>query len=165
MDFEGRANKKKPVDVYARDFRGYSVDLSVAVSDRGNVAAFVASKTDKDDADWWVEYEYGDDSFDGEDRGLVRTFAWSCEGGRYVRLGTDMLGWREFGGFGQSDLSSDERTLAVGANQPPPGKTGYVDVYALEGDGRLRGAESRISRTPWPTPGGKFGCPRTAALS
>ena len=52
VDFEGRANKKKPVDVYARDFRGYSVDLSVAVSDRGNVAAFVASKTDKDDSDW-----------------------------------------------------------------------------------------------------------------
>ena len=67
-----------------------------------------------------------------------------------------MLGDLEFDGFGQSvDLSADGGVLAVGANQvcadgllailvlwltflhsisqPPPGKTGYVNVYELEG--------------------------------
>lgn len=29
----------------------------------------------------------GIDSFDGEDRGLVRTFKWSCQEGKYDRLG------------------------------------------------------------------------------
>ena len=266
----------EPVDVYERDFKGWSVDLSVSVSDQGNVAAFVASKLDVDDVNWWeVGFDYGDDiigalsvltkyeedagwsvigkgteaenlgvsgskvylsgdgsiaavgydtivslyginlerpevidttsteqedvkpanddatnaievctpfpnstddggilgiiddlphtkegdedkqhtlslalsndgsvvavgidSFDGEDRGLVRTFAWSCEEGKYIRLGQkDLLGSHEFDGFGQSvDLSLDGKTLAVGANQPPPGKAGYVDVYNLHGN-------------------------------
>ena len=61
VDFQsGNASVSVPVDVYARDFRGWEVDLSVAVSDTGNVAAFVASKVDVDDADWWDLYEYGD---------------------------------------------------------------------------------------------------------
>lgn len=284
VDFE--QNATVPVDVYTRDFRGWSVGLSVAVSDKGNVAALVASKIDMDDSNWWVEYDYGEDvvgaltvvtkfegddlwtvvgegteasnlgvsgskvslsgdgliaavgydtvislygislvrsdtisaeaeaeakaeeeedavvasegvddttrvgaittmsdicapfpdadsngplgsiddlpqmkegdeqhtlslalsedgsivavgidSFDGEDRGIVRTFAWSCDEGKYLRLGEDLLGLHEFDGFGQSvDLSKDGKTLAVGANQPPPGKTGYVDVFKLEVD-------------------------------
>ncbi|KAL7535619.1 hypothetical protein ACHAXR_007939, partial [Thalassiosira sp. AJA248-18] len=279
-----------PLDVYARDFRGWTVDLSVAVSDMGNVAAFVASKVDVDDDNWWdmYDYSYGDDivgaltvvtkyegdevwsvvgkgteaeslgvsgskvslsgdgqiaaigydtvvslygisldrpddsavtsseveinsttinqenpdeqegqdeaapttsainicipfpnattngyplghiddlpqtkegeeekqhtlslslsedasivavgidSFDGEDRGLVRAFAWSCDVERYIRLGQDLLGSHEFDGFGQAvDLSADGKTLAVGANQPPPGKSGYVNVYELQGN-------------------------------
>lgn len=262
-----------PVDVYTRDFRGWSIDLSVSVSDQGNVAAFVASRLDVDDVNWWGEdFEYGDDivgaltvltkyeddkdwstvgagtdsenlgvsgkyvylsgdgstlavgydtvvslygislekpessietptvpteqaviapedttakveacqpfqngtldesgalgyikdlpqskegeeeqhtlslslsndgsivavgidSFDGEDRGMVRTFIWNCEKEEYVRLGKDLLGKHEFDGFGQSvSLSSSGSILAVGANQPPPGKSGYVDVYFL----------------------------------
>eukprot|EP00581_Thalassiosira_minuscula_P015866 CAMPEP_0183715798 /NCGR_PEP_ID=MMETSP0737-20130205/9897_1 /TAXON_ID=385413 /ORGANISM="Thalassiosira miniscula, Strain CCMP1093" /LENGTH=1093 /DNA_ID=CAMNT_0025944953 /DNA_START=135 /DNA_END=3416 /DNA_ORIENTATION=- len=287
VDFHGNASA--PSDIYARNFRDYEVGLSVSVSDDGSTAAFVASKIDEDDADWWVGYEYGEigedvvgaltvltkydgeeswsvvgkgteaeglgvsgsfvslsgdgriaavgydtvvslygisqnrpvsngaggnlgvtekagttsgvevaatehddsktppammsicdpfpngtshdgllgsiddlpqaqqgedqhtlslslsetgsivavgiDSYDGEDRGLVRTFAWSCEEGRYVRLGRDLLGSHEFDGFGQTvDLSADGTTLAVGANQPPPGKAGYVDVYELRDD-------------------------------
>lgn len=286
VDFQGDSGGD-PVDVYARDFRGWRVDLSVAVSDTGNAAAFVASKIDEDDADWWFEYELGDydyeivgaltvvtkydgdeawsvvgkgteaenlgvsgrrvslsgdgqiaavgydtvvslygisldrpsdtgatgeagagttsevgvatptavnictpfpdasddgplgfiddlpktkegeeqhtlslslsedgsivavgmDSFDGEDRGLVRTFAWSCDDGRYVRLGQDLLGSHEFDGFGQAvDLSADGRSLAVGANQPPPGKSGYVDVYELDGNWKVKG--HRIKKFP-----------------
>ena len=272
-----------PSDVYARDFAGWAVDLSVSVSDQGNVGAFVASKVDVDDANWWelYEYSYGDDivgaltvvskyegdenwsvvgkgteaeslgvsgsqvflsgdgqiacvgyntivslygivldrqsttgiedaadespvkqgesaqaeeetaasqtnicipfpnvttsgevlgyiddlpqshegdekkqhtlslslsadasivavgidSFDGEDRGLVRAFGWSCDDNKYVRLGQDLLGKHEFDGQGQSlDLSSDGKLLVVGANQPPPGKSGYVILYGLHGN-------------------------------
>ncbi|KAL7544615.1 hypothetical protein ACHAWF_007994 [Thalassiosira exigua] len=306
VDFQ--ADASDPVDVYARDFRGWEVGLSVAVSADGRVAAFVASVDDEDDANWWSEYVYDDygydivgaltvvtkyegeeawsivgegtdaeslgvsgsqvslsgdgqiaavgydtvvslygislnkpipvtpatnpgksgevdtaasvpeqenvendedkttqptlsnicppfpnatspggvlialgsiydlpqakdgeeqhtlslalsedasivavgiDSYDGEDRGLVRTFAWSCEEGRYLRLGQDLLGSHEFDGFGQSvDLSADGRSLAVGANQPPPGKPGYVDVYKLQGVEEWQRTGDRIKNFP-----------------
>ena len=273
IDFSD-ADESIPVDVHTRHFRGWSVSLSVSVSDQGNVAAYVASKLDVDDVNWWegdfggdwdedvigsltvlTQYEddevwsvigkgtdaenlgvagsqvylsgegkiaavgydtvvslyginldrpdssnavaevesqeaesttveedapaivnicappsntttsitdlpqmkdgdekeqhtislslssdgsivaAGIDSFDGEDRGLVRTFAWSCDEAKYVRLGQDLLGSHEFDGFGQSvDLSANGKRLAIGANQPPPGKAGYIDIYELQDD-------------------------------
>jgi hypothetical protein len=33
------------------------------------------------------------------------------------------------------DLSSDGKVLVVGANQPQPGKAGYVDIYKFGDDG------------------------------
>ena len=54
-------NGTVPVDVYARGFRGWEVDVSVSVADDGSRAAFVASKLDIDDGNWWVDYEFGDD--------------------------------------------------------------------------------------------------------
>ena len=91
----------------------------------------------------------GIDSYDGEDRGLVRVFGWSCDpgAGGYVQMGQDLLGGEEFDGFGQSvDLSADGLTLVVGANQPPPGKSGYVEVYAYNpgGDGLWKLVGHRI---------------------
>jgi hypothetical protein len=47
-------NGTVPVDVYTRDFRGWEVDISVSVADDGSHAAFVASKLDVDDGNWWV---------------------------------------------------------------------------------------------------------------
>eukprot|EP00978_Attheya_sp_CCMP212_P005402 scaffold12086_cov49-Attheya_sp.AAC.2 len=74
----------------------------------------------------------GIDTYDGEDRGMVRVFGWDCASQLYARLGQDLFGGDEFDGFGQSvDLSSDGKTLVIGANQPPPGKSGYVEVYSL----------------------------------
>ena len=71
-------------------------------------------------------------SFDGEDRGLVPAFAWSCKEARYLRSGQDLFGTHEFEGFRQAgDKGEDRKTLAVRANLPPPGKLGYVDVYYL----------------------------------
>jgi hypothetical protein len=78
----------------------------------------------------------GIDSFEDEDRGMVRVFAWDCAKGNYSRLGQDLFGVDEFDGFGQSvDVSNDGKTLVVGANQPPPGKAGYVDIYHFTDDG------------------------------
>lgn len=83
----------------------------------------------------------GIDSFDGEDRGLAKVYAWSCSDAKYMPVGQDLFGGEEFDGFGQSvDLSSDGKTLAVGANQPPPGKSGYVEIYSLAEDGGDDGA-------------------------
>ena len=50
--------------------------LSMALSSNGSVAAV------------------GIDSYDGEDRGLVRVFGWSCDpgAGGYVQMGQDLLG-------------------------------------------------------------------------
>ena len=95
----------------------------------------------------------GIDSYDGEDRGLVRVFGWSCDpgAGGYVQMGQDLLGGEEFDGFGQSvDLSADGLTLVVGANQPPPGKSGYVEVYAYNpgGDGLWKLVGHRIDNVP-----------------
>jgi len=74
----------------------------------------------------------GIDTYDGEDRGMVRVFGWDCASQLYARLGQDLFGGDEFDGFGQSvDLSSNGKTLVIGANQPPPGKSGYVEVYSL----------------------------------
>ena len=81
--------------------------LSMALSSDGSVAAV------------------GIDSYDGEDRGLVRVFGWSCDpgAGGYAQIGQYLLGGEEFDGFGQSvDLSADGLTLVVGANQTPPRK-------------------------------------------
>jgi len=78
----------------------------------------------------------GIDSYDGEDRGLARVYGWSCADAKYIQVGQDLFGGEEFDGFGQAvDLSSDGKSLVVGANQPPPGKSGYVEVYSLVEDG------------------------------
>jgi hypothetical protein len=83
----------------------------------------------------------GLDSYDGEDRGLAKVYGWSCSDAKYLPVGQDLFGEEEFDGFGQAvDLSSDGKTLVVGANQPPPGKSGYVKVYALAEDGGDDGA-------------------------
>jgi len=75
----------------------------------------------------------GIDSYDGEDRGLARVFAWDCSSKAYVQLGQDLFGADEFDSFGIAvSISGDGKTLAIGANQPPPGKTGYVEVYSLD---------------------------------
>jgi hypothetical protein len=67
---------------------------------------------------------------------MVRIFGWDCAKGAYSQLGQDLFGKEQFDGFGQSvDLSSDGRILIVGANQPPPGKAGYVDIYVFDEDG------------------------------
>ena len=74
----------------------------------------------------------GIDSSDDENRGMARVFAWDCDLQAYAQLGQDLFGTDEFDGFGQSvDLSADGMTLVVGANQPPPGKSGYVEVYSF----------------------------------
>jgi hypothetical protein len=63
---------------------------------------------------------------------MVRVFGWDCASQSYAPLGQDLFGGDEFDGFGQSvDLSSDGKTMAIGSNQPPPGKSGYVEVYSL----------------------------------
>jgi len=83
----------------------------------------------------------GIDSYDGEDRGLAKVYGWSCSDAKYMPIGQDLFGEEEFDGFGQSvDLTSDGKTLVVGANQPPPGKSGYVEVYSLAEDGGDDGA-------------------------
>ncbi|KAI2502493.1 hypothetical protein MHU86_11925 [Fragilaria crotonensis] len=78
----------------------------------------------------------GIDSWDDEDRGMVRVFAWNCANGTYMKWGQDLFGARHLDAFGQSvDLSSDGKVLVVGASQPPPGRTGYVDIYTFGNDG------------------------------
>jgi hypothetical protein len=78
----------------------------------------------------------GIDSWDDEDRGMVRVFAWDCANGTYAKWGQDLFGARHLDAFGQSvDLSSDGKVLVVGASQPPPGRTGYVDIYTFGNDG------------------------------
>eukprot|EP00545_Synedropsis_sp_CCMP1620_P013230 CAMPEP_0119010194 /NCGR_PEP_ID=MMETSP1176-20130426/4853_1 /TAXON_ID=265551 /ORGANISM="Synedropsis recta cf, Strain CCMP1620" /LENGTH=1086 /DNA_ID=CAMNT_0006962821 /DNA_START=71 /DNA_END=3331 /DNA_ORIENTATION=+ len=77
----------------------------------------------------------GIDSFEEEDRGMVRIFAWDCQKSNYSQMGQDLFGDADFDGFGQSvDVSNDGKTLVVGANQPPPGKAGYVDIYHFGDD-------------------------------
>ena len=98
----------------------------------------------------------GIDSYDGEDRGLARLYGWSCSNATYMQLGQDLFGGEEFDGFGQSvDLSADGKTVVVGANQPPPTKSGYVEVYHLNESGGDDGDSfewtlvgSRISNVP-----------------
>ena len=76
----------------------------------------------------------GIDSYNSETRGLARAFAWDCDAHSYTQLGQDLFGDDPLDGFGQSvDLSSDGKIMVVGANQPPPGKSGYVDIFAFEG--------------------------------
>ena len=78
----------------------------------------------------------GIDSWAEENRGMTRVFAWDCSNAKYTKLGQDLFGTDDFDGFGQSvDLSSDGKTLVVGASQPPPGKSGYVDIYTFGEDG------------------------------
>ncbi|KAL9190014.1 hypothetical protein ACHAXT_007225 [Thalassiosira profunda] len=81
----------------------------------------------------------GIDACDGEERGMARIYGWSCAAAAYVPVGQDLFGKESFDGFGQSvDLSSDGQTVVVGANQPPPGKHGYAEVYSLsEEDGNF----------------------------
>ena len=75
----------------------------------------------------------GIDSYILHTRGLARVFAWDCYAHTYTQLGQDLIGDEALDGFGQSvDLSSDGKTLVVGANQPPPGKSGYVDVFTFD---------------------------------
>lgn len=79
-----------------------------------------------------------------EDRGMVRVFAWDCANGTYSKWGQDLFGANKFDAFGQSvDLSSDGKVLVVGANQPQPGKAGYVDIYKF-GDHGLWSLEERF---------------------
>ena len=78
----------------------------------------------------------GIDSSDGEDRGVVRVFAWDCANGTYAKWGQDLFGAQPLDAFGESvALSSDGKVLVVGASQPPPGRTGYVDIYTFGEDG------------------------------
>jgi hypothetical protein len=92
--------------------------LSIAMSEDGSIVAV------------------GIDQYQGENRGMTRVFGWDCAAQAYSQLGQDLFGSDDYDGFGQSvDLSSDGKLLVVGANQPPPGKSGYVEVYALSGAG------------------------------
>ena len=92
--------------------------LSIAMSADGSVVAI------------------GIDSYDGEDRGMARVYGWDCSKKAFSQMGQDLFGTEEFDGFGQSiALSSDGKTLAIGANQPPPGRSGYVEVYSFGDDG------------------------------
>ena len=78
----------------------------------------------------------GIDSWDDEDRGMVRVFAWDCANGKYAKWGQDLFGVKHLDAFGQSvALSSDGKVLVVGASQPPPGRTGFVDIYSFGDDG------------------------------
>ena len=88
----------------------------------------------------------GIDSFLFETRGLTRVFAWNCEAHSYFQLGQDLFGDDPFDGFGQSvDLSNDGKTLVVGANQPVPGKSGYVDIYSFD-DGQWKREGDRLTK-------------------
>lgn len=87
----------------------------------------------------------GIDSFLFETRGLARVFAWNCDAHSYFQLGQDLFGDDLYDGFGQSvDLSNDGHTLVVGANQPPPGKTGYVDIYSFN-NGQWKRVGNRLT--------------------
>jgi len=87
----------------------------------------------------------GIDSYDGEDRGMARVFGWDCSKKAYSQMGQDLFGAEEFDGFGQSvALSSDGKTIAVGANQPPPGRSGYVEVYSFTDDGSWKIVGKRL---------------------
>jgi hypothetical protein len=78
----------------------------------------------------------GIDSWESEDRGMVRVFAWNCNLNMYSLWGQDLFGEKKYDGFGQSvDLSQDGKTLVVGANQPEPGNAGYVDIYIFGTNG------------------------------
>ena len=78
----------------------------------------------------------GMDTFDGEDRGLARVFAYNCTTLKYEQVGQDLYGMEEFDGFGQSvDLTETPDgilNMVVGANQPPPGKTGFVVAFEFD---------------------------------
>jgi hypothetical protein len=101
--------------------------LSVAMSADGSVTAV------------------GIDSYDGEDRGMVRVFGWDCSKKAFSQMGQNLFGAEEFDGFGQSvALSSDGKTLVVGANQPPPGRSGYVEVYSFQDDGSWKIVGKRL---------------------
>lgn len=101
--------------------------LSVSLSADGSIAAV------------------GIDSYDGEDRGMVRVFGWDCLKKEFSQMGQDLFGTEEFDGFGQSvALSSDGKTLAIGANQPPPGRSGYVEVYSFADDGSWKLVGKRL---------------------
>jgi len=74
----------------------------------------------------------GVDSSEEEPRGIARVFGYNCATHNYTQLGQDLFGQEELDGFGQSvDLSANGTVLVVGANQPAPGKTGYIDIYTL----------------------------------
>ncbi|KAL7550521.1 hypothetical protein ACHAWF_013738 [Thalassiosira exigua] len=65
-----------------------------------------------------------------DSKGMVRVYAWSCHHLKFVSFGQDLHGGSKFDGFGMSvDISSDGMFLCVGANQPLPGRSGYVEVY------------------------------------
>ena len=101
--------------------------LSIAVSTDGSIVAV------------------GIDSYDGEDRGMARVFGWDCSKKAYSQMGQDLFGTDEFDGFGQSvALSSDGKTLAIGANQPPPGRSGYVEVYSFSDGGEWKIVGKRL---------------------
>mmetsp|Transcript_30643 Transcript_30643/g.46407 ORF Transcript_30643/g.46407 Transcript_30643/m.46407 type:complete len:1059 (-) Transcript_30643:84-3260(-) len=79
----------------------------------------------------------GDDTSENYDSvlapGLVRAYGYSCDDQRYMQIGSDLFGDYDLDGFGIAiDLSDDGKTLVIGANQPAPGKSGYVNIYELK---------------------------------
>jgi len=74
-----------------------------------------------------------DDDYPVETPGMVRVYGYSCATNNYTQMGQDLYGEHALDGFGMSlDLSDDGATLVVGANQPAPGKSGYVNIYSLQ---------------------------------
>lgn len=88
----------------------------------------------------------GIDLLDSEERGMVRIYAWSCQLLKFVQLGQDLVGGSRFDGFGRSvDISSDGMFLCVGASQPLPDESGYVEVYKYNlGDWKWKLVGQRI---------------------
>ncbi len=67
---------------------------------------------------------------DSEKGGMVRVYAWSCKHLQFVQLGQDLHGKVDYDGFGISvDISFDGMIVCVGAYQPLPSTSGYVEVY------------------------------------
>jgi len=68
-----------------------------------------------------------------ESTGMVRVYGYNCATNNYTQIGQDIFGEHDLDGFGISlDLSDDGATLVVGANQPAPGKSGYVNIYSMQ---------------------------------
>jgi len=124
---EAAATDKHKFDICPPSWKGETSELnSLPLSPEEHTIALALSS----DASFIA---IGIDSNDGEDRGFARIYGWSCADAKYIQVGQDLFGTNSLDGFGQSvDLSSDGRTMVVGANQPPPGKSGYVSVYNLD---------------------------------
>lgn len=124
---EAAATESNKFDICPPSWEGETTELnSLPLSPEEHTIALALSS----DASFVA---IGIDSYDGEDRGIARIYGWSCADAKYIQVGQDLFGTNSFDGFGQSvDLSSNGRTMVVGANQPPPGKSGYVSVYTLD---------------------------------
>mmetsp|Transcript_8064 Transcript_8064/g.11711 ORF Transcript_8064/g.11711 Transcript_8064/m.11711 type:complete len:1049 (-) Transcript_8064:1307-4453(-) len=100
--------------------------LSIAISSDGSIIAVGIEVGQRND-------DTSEDDNSVEAPGLARAYGFSCDDQAYAQIGQDLFGEHDLDGFGIAiDLSDDGNTLVVGANQPAPGKSGYVNIYELK---------------------------------